>query len=61
MGLGGLRSMVLGVLVMTVRYVSMMGGFLMVACLVMLGGFAMVPARMLMVLGSLVMMMRGFF
>jgi hypothetical protein len=60
-GLGGLCGVVLRVLMVAVRHVGMMRGFLVVAVFMMLGGFAVVMGRIVMVLGSLVMMMRSFF
>ncbi len=54
-----LGMMFLGVAGMAVRAVGVMGGLLVIAGFMMPGGFAVMPGRVLMVFGGLVVMIDG--
>ena len=60
MMLSGFGRVVIGMLVMPMRYVGVMGSLLMISTLVMLSGFMMVPRRVLVMLSGFLMVICAF-
>ena len=58
--LGSILRVLVGVNVVAVRHLCVMGGFLMIACLVMLGGFSVVFRSVSVMFGCLLVMFGCF-
>ena len=61
MRLGSFRRVIVGILLVALRYLRVMGGFLMVAGFVVLRGFPMMASCIVVAVGSLIVVLRGFF
>jgi hypothetical protein len=61
MRLGSLGRVIIGILLMALRYLRVMGGLLVVAGFVMLRGFPMMASCIVVAVGSLIVVLCSFF